>query len=74
MNRMVRDICKMSKGEQEIAREHILRRALMGEKFKDIGHDYCLTSDGIMRKIQFIMESGELSQLVDELGPAPDEH
>ena len=36
-----------------------------------------LIYDGLtdeMRKIQFIMESGEMSQLVDELGPAPDEH
>ena len=44
----------------------------MGEKFEQIGKDYGLTSDGVMRKIQLMMESGELADLVDEFGSIPD--
>jgi Mor family transcriptional regulator len=58
--------------DRVLRRMRMLKRAMNGEKFEQIGKDYDLTSDGVMRIIQLIMESGELANLVDELGSIPD--
>ena len=55
------------KRERERIKLEILKRAMNGEKFSEIGKDYHLTAEEIAVEIRLMMEAGYLMNAVDDI-------